>query len=52
MDQMQDIAKALHTSRRFARTAKLLHAAQLAALGGAAVSLAIGGIRLFKRFPH
>jgi len=49
MDHVQDIAKALRTSQKLARAAKVLHAAQLAALGGAAASLAIGGIRLFRQ---
>jgi len=49
MEPIQDITKALLTSQRLAKTAKVLHAAQIAALGGAAASLAIGGIRFFRQ---
>ena len=43
-------AKALQTSQSLARTAKWLRIAHAAALGGAAVSLALSGIRIAKEF--
>jgi len=43
-------AEALQLSQKFARTARWLRVAYAAALGGAAVSLALGGIRITKNF--
>ena len=45
---LQEANRALQASRKFARAAAILRAAHIAALGGAAASLAIGGIRVFK----
>jgi len=42
-------SKALRSAKNLARAAKIFGAAQVVALGGAAASLAIGGIRLFKQ---
>jgi|GEM_PF-4624567 len=43
-------AEALQLSQKFAKTAKWFRIAHAAALGGAAVSLALGGIRIAKKF--
>ena len=43
-------ANALQITQKLARTAKWLRIAHAAALGGAAVSLALGGIRIAKNF--
>ena len=50
VDHIQNIAKALRATQKFARAAKILQVAYIAALGGAVASLAIGGIRLVKKF--
>jgi len=50
MEYLSDIAQALHHYKWATRAMKALKVAQVAAMGCAAASLIVGGVRVIKRF--